>query len=50
MPNNSAGRVEIYYNGEWGTICDDHWTINEANVICRELDFPNPIAAYSNAQ
>ena len=34
------GRVEIYYNNEWGSICDDHWTQVEGDVVCRELGFP----------
>ena len=33
------GRLEILLNGEWGTICDDYWTVENADVACRQLGF-----------
>ena len=39
------GRVEIFFSGLWGTVCDKWWNLQSATVVCRQLGFDGAVAA-----
>jgi len=42
----SEGRVEVFYKDGWGTVCDDFWGMNEADMVCRSVGYSAATHAY----
>ena len=47
---NFLGRVEVNYNNVWGTVCDNRFNYNAANIVCQLLNYTRAACTIGNAR
>ena len=48
-PSYTRGRLEVYYSGQWGTVCDDFWSSTNTRVACRQLGFSSSSTSWTTS-
>ncbi|XP_057682640.1 neurotrypsin-like [Corythoichthys intestinalis] len=48
--SSNSGHVEVYLNGQWGAVCDSHWTDRDASVVCRQMGLSDIGTAMRHSQ
>lgn len=48
--NRCLGRVEVKFQGKWGTVCDDNFSKDHASVICKQLGCGSAVSFSGSAK